>query len=131
MDFLIEKDRETLSEGSSAEWVDMIDCGGLVYITEECHQLFISIEYVTRYHMNLSNLHSMDEDFQEHLERVVSTDDDVLLNWTMTGSNDEELLQEIIKLWVTIRGFSFAKSIMEKYKQESKKSTKKSKGLLT
>ena len=72
-----------------------------------------------------------DEDFRKHLERMLYTDDDVLFNWTMTGSDDENLLQQIIKLWVTIRGFSFAKSIMEKYKQESKKFTEKSKGLHT
>ena len=79
----------------------------------------------------MSNLDSMDEDFRKHLKRMLYTDDDVLFNWTMTGSDDENLLQQIIKLWVTIRGFSFAKSIMEKYKQESKKSMEKSKGLHT
>ena len=49
----------------------------------------------------------------------------------MTGAEDEDILQEIITLWVTIRGPSFAKSVMEKYKQANKKSTGKSKGLHT
>lgn len=65
---------------------------------------------------------------------MLSNDDDVLFNWTMiTGgeTENEEVLHEIIKLWITTRGFSFANSIMEKYRGESKKRTAKSKGLRT
>ena len=39
------------------------------------------------------------------------------------------LLKMIMELFVTIRGFSFAKSFMELYKQSAKKSTQKSKAL--
>ena len=92
---------------------------------------FISIEYVTRHHMSIANVKSMDEDFRRRLENMIVTDDDVLFNWTMTGAENEEVLVEIIKLWLDIRGFSFAKSVMEKYKQETKKSTGKSKSLRT
>ena len=35
----------------------------------------------------------------------------------------------IVDLYFTIRGFSFTKSFMERYKQECKKSTQKSKAL--
>ena len=35
----------------------------------------------------------------------------------------------IVDMWIALRGFSFAKSCMEKYKQATKKSTKKSKSL--
>ena len=131
VDCLIEKNKDSIAETSSTEWVNLIDRGGLVHVTEQCHQLFLSIEYITRHHMSIANLKSMDEDFCRHLENMIVTDDDVLFNWTMTGAENEEVLNEIIKLWLNIRGFSFAKSIMEKYKQESKKCTGKSKGLRT
>ena len=49
----------------------------------------------------------------------------------MSGAENEEVLVVIIKLWLDIRGFSFAKSVMEMYKQETKKSTGKSKSLCT
>ena len=49
----------------------------------------------------------------------------------MTGADNEDLLREIIALWITIRGPSFAKSVMEKYKLAVKKSSEKSKGLCT
>ena len=81
--------------------------------------------------MSIANVKSMDEDFRRRLENMIVTDDDVLFNWTMTGAENEEVLVEIIKLWLDIRGFSFAKSVMEKYKQETKKSTGKSKSLRT
>ena len=51
VDGLIQKDREYIAETSSNEWIKLIDCGGLVYVTEECHQLFVSIELITRHHM--------------------------------------------------------------------------------
>ena len=64
---------------------------------------------------------------------MLSSDDDVLFNWTLiTGDETEkDVLLEIIKLWITTRGFSFAKSVMEQYRAESKKRTAKSKGLRT
>ena len=73
----------------------------------------------------------MDEECREHLTNMIMLDDDVLFNWTMTGGGDEEVLKEMVQLWITIRGNSFAKSNMEKYKKKSKKITSKSKGLRT
>ena len=103
----------------------------MVHVTEECHQLFLSIELITRHHIYIANVHSMDEEFREHLLNMIIIDDDALFNWTMTGAEDEEVLNVIIKLWITIRGNSFAKSVMEIYKKKSKKVTSKSKGLRT
>ena len=40
-----------------------------------------------------------------------------------------ELLHMIVELYVTIRGFSFASSIVEMYKKRSKKVLQKGKGL--
>ena len=57
-----------------------------------------------------------------------------VINWTLiTGdeSSDEEFLHTIINLWVTVCGFSFAKSIVEKYRIARRKRTAKSKGLQT
>ena len=40
----------------------------------------------------------------------------------------QQMLMEIIELWVTIRGFSIAGPFVEKYKQVTKTCTKKSTG---
>ena len=131
VDGLIQKDQEYITETSSNEWIKSIDRGGLVHVTEESHQLFISIELITHHHIHINNVQSKDEEFWEHLFNMITVDDDVLFNWTMTGAKDEEVLNEVVKLWITIRGHSFAKSVMEKYKKQSKKITSKSKGLRT
>ena len=42
---------------------------------------------------------------------------------------NEDILYELIKLWVMIQEFSFAKSIVEKYRLATIKRTDKTKGL--
>jgi len=83
------------------------------------------MEIVIYHHMHVDKLELMDEQCR------VGLNDDVLFNWTMTGGEDEDVLKEIVQLWITIQGNSFAKSIMEKYKKKEKKITSKSKGLRT
>lgn len=134
VEMLIENDKATILDANSAEWVNMIDRGGLVHVTDACYQLFLAIEHATRQELQLSKVSCMDDSFRKHLENMLNTDDDVLFNWTLITGDDtekENVLLEITKLWITIRGFSFAKSVMEKYRGESKKRTAKSKGLRT
>jgi len=48
----------------------------------------------------------------------------VLFDWMMITGDEEEhhdTLIEVIKVWVTICGHSFAKLVLEQYKQETKK----------
>ncbi len=59
---------------------------------------------------------------------------DVAFYWCLACIEAEEeekkeLLSRIVDLWVTIRGFSFARSWMELYKQASKKGTQCAKAL--
>ena len=59
-------------------------------------------------------------------------DEDVQFHWALINQDidkpedAEVLLIEIVKLWVTIRGFSLAASWMEEYKKSNKKNTQKS-----
>ena len=68
------------------------------------------------------------------LVESIATDEDVLFYWSIISAEWEEkeeqiLLRMIIDLWVTVRGFSFAKSMLEMYKQAQKKSVQKSNGV--
>ena len=68
------------------------------------------------------------------LMEAVTSDEDVLFFWTILAAEWEEeeeqaLLPMLTELWITIRGFSFAKSFLEIYKQANKKTVQKSKGL--
>ena len=62
--------------------------------------------------------------------------DDVAFYWCMVCLEAEEeekevLLYKTVELWVNIRGFSFARSWMELFKQANKKSTQPAKALRT
>lgn len=69
--------------------------------------------------------------------KKIERNDDVQFYWCIISADfeidDTEthaiLLEMIIELYVTIRGFSFAREWMEKYKQKNKKTTEKSTGL--
>ena len=74
----------------------------------------------------------MDHEFRKILIEKVTANDDVQFNWTIASAAAEEdvmerLLDGIIKLYITIRGFSFTSSILEMYKKDGKKGTQKKK----
>lgn len=132
VEFLVDSDKEYL-ESQSSEWINAIDRGGLLHITDSCFQLFLAIETVTSQEMKPTAA-VMDDPFCKHINNLITSDSDVLFCWTLiTGEESlkEVILYEIAQLWVTIRGFSFAKSIVEKYRVATKKRTAKSKGLRT
>ena len=65
---------------------------------------------------------------------AIISNNDVAFYWSMlcTGAGDkekDELLSRIVDLWVTIRGFSFACSWMEMFKQANKRGTQHAKAL--
>ena len=67
----------------------------------------------------------------KRIKSSIVCDDNVLLHWSMvTVEIDDKsagiLLAKLAELYITIRGFSFTKTIVEQYKQASKKSTHKS-----
>lgn len=124
-DFLIK--REPCSERSE-EWLSYVDRGGLIHITDNFFQTLCSMELVIREELHGNS--TFDKIFL--LDRIMDNSD-VLFNWTLTISEvdmevEEQILflENVIKKLLTIRGFSFAASILETYKQDNKKSTEKS-----
>ena len=118
----------------SEEWTGSVDRGGLVYINNATHQFLSALEYSLRKYLTVSNAHSMDDNFRTTLVDKISHDDDVTFHWMIASANIEEdivdlLFDRIVKLYVTTRGFSFAASILELYKNEGKKSIQKKKTL--
>ena len=65
----------------------------------------------------------------------MSSDELVQFYWTLLSvdiESEEEavkLLKEVIGLWLTIRGFSIAGTLMEQYREANKSVSIKSKGL--
>ena len=75
----------------------------------------------------------MDNLKPENIVCVIKEDIDVRSTWEAIsedfGEREEVLLNDIVSLYVTLRGFSYTKSWMEMYKQETKATLQKSKGL--
>lgn len=123
-------DDDNAEPAESEEWVCTIDRGGLIRVTDEMYNALTAIEYVTRtFYCDSSVASKVD------CRDIVTADaNDVQFHWSLASAQmDEEyrehILEQIVTKWVTIRGFSFTKSILEQYKRETKKSTQKSKPL--
>ena len=117
----------------SREWVGSVDRGGLIYISDPAFAL-CSIEYALRRELNVQAAHTMDDNYRKKMKESIESDEDVQFNWTMVSVEmddevSEKFLDLIIDEWITIRGFSFASSVMEMYKMETKQGTQKAKRL--
>ena len=118
------------------KWLDQVNRGGLFPLNDSTFTFFVAIEKQVR---NLLPSHvirpSDKEAFQRTVIDKVVQDEDVQFHWALINQDidnpedAEVLLLEVVKLWVTVRGFSLAASWMEGYKKSSKKNTQKSTGL--
>ena len=133
---LIDSSNESKSGSESDMWVKEISRGGLTNITEEAHQVFLSIEFAIRTHLKTDNLYEHNETSRKTVENMLFADSDVQFSWCLTGISievgDEKadtILEMCIKKWVTIREFSFAKNILEMHKQYTKSGLGKAKAL--
>ena len=108
--------------------------GGLKHVSNRVYMLFLSMETELRKHLTPSCAHET-AGVKDVAIAAVKEDEDVLLQWSMFSGNwgEEEagvLLHHIVDHWIVIIiGFSFTSAFMESYKQETKKSLQKSKGL--
>ena len=118
---------ETEEPSESAEWLTALNRGGLLCVNNMTFELFYAMELEFRKHVGGEGINF---DAAEMMER----NEDVLLCWNIISASwDEEcsssLLQMIIKLWITIRGYSLSSACIEKYKAANKKTVQKSKSL--
>ena len=125
---------DDMEPAESEEWLCSIDRGGLIRISEDMYQTLLAIEYVTKTLYQESVAHKMDNSYKEKVIDNVIDASEVQLKWMLASSsmqeeNRELILEQIVTQWVKIRGFSFTKSILEKYKKETKKGTQKAKPL--
>ena len=102
IDFLTLQDQDEIAEMESSEWISNIDRGGLVHVTDECFQIFLSMECAIRRHLNNKERRA-DEIFKD-MEKILSSDNSVLFDWLMIITGDEgghkEVFLQIIKQWV-------------------------------
>ena len=118
------------------EWLEKVNRGGLFPVNDETFTFFVSVEKVVRRVLTalVTNV-SQDVNLKQEVVQKASQDADVQFYWTLLSqdiSSEEDavmLLNEILNLWVTIRGYSLAASWVENYKSTNKRTTQKSVGL--
>ena len=128
---LCDEDEEV---SNSADWVHAVDRGGLTHVSENTYQLFERMEMIVRTVFNEEKAPTMSEGVKGELHSMIVSDDDIAFYWCMLTVEVEEaegkvLLGMITELYINVRGFSFSKSLMEMYKQETKRCTQKAKSL--
>lgn len=85
-------------------------------------------------HLNKKNTKTLKEGCLGTIKEHVLKDIDVIYYWSLCQrelSEEErsELLTIVVDIFITIRGFSFARSFVEQFKQKQKKGVQKSMGL--
>lgn len=93
----------------TTEWIRKVNHGALFCINDHAYKLFYRIEQEVRIQLP-QQLKSQDS-CKEELIDTIASNDEVQFIWSMLSvdiddSFSSELLKDIIKLWVTIRGFS-------------------------
>ena len=131
------KERHNLHEqGTTEEWTDLVDRGGLWHVHETTFQLLCALEEELRTHLHaLSSPNT--SGLRSKFVSMLINNEDVQFYWCITTADFEvddaevhnHLLQMIVELFVTVRGFAYASSWIEHYKQSVKKSTQRSKSL--
>ena len=112
----------------SADWTTAISRGGIKLVNNKTYHFFHAVEMNVRRHFSrAASPTTLTTGSKAAVVQSTATDEEVLFYWSIISAEWEEeeqiLLRMIIELWVTIRGFSFARSMMEMYKQAQKKST--------
>lgn len=127
LDLLDDGDEE---HTDSEDWVELIDRGGLTRINDVTFQVFLAMEVELRKHLNSQCV----PNFKTTITKKVLENEDVTFYWSILSADWEELdsqalLELVVNMFITIRGFSYANAWVEKYKAASAKSLQKSKGL--
>ena len=127
LDFL---DDDTDKPHESAEWVELIDRGGLFKVSNIAYELFLTMEKALRNIIQSCGQQCIPED----CIKSVTQDDDVQFIWCMISSDwsdacTDVLLEMLASQWIKIRGFSYASAWVEKYKAEQCKTIQKTKGV--
>ena len=94
-----------------------IDRGGLKHVSDMTYMLFMSMEQVVRKHLQIG---STSQNPQREIIEKKLNNNDVFFYWCTVSTKWEEdtastLLDMIVKLWITIRGFSGANRWLKKY----------------
>ena len=119
---------------ATEEWTNAIDRGGLWHVSDATYTIFYLMEEEIRKHLIAKCTKNYNDGMKKMILDAVLGNEELLFQWSMLSSSlDDEIgttiLRKMVELYVNIRGFAFASSCLELYKQQHKKKTQKSKAL--
>ncbi|SMN01561.1 hypothetical protein SPONN_2632 [uncultured Candidatus Thioglobus sp.] len=134
LDELLEDQEENGSYDPTKDWIDITNRGGLLYVSDEAFRMFCAIEEVVRQHFRKDSAKDISTGMKKELCDRITSNEFVTSSWEVVAVDmdrtvGKQLLNMIVDLWVTVRGFSFAGAWLELYKQRTKKNLQCSKGL--
>ena len=125
----VQDDESSLME-YTRKWTLQVNRGGLFEINDMTYNLFKEIELKVRHHLFVS-FHRKSSEGREAIIGAVCKCDNIQFYWTILSidilveENAIKLLEEMVGLWVTIRGYSIAGAWLEHHKHINKISTVK------
>ena len=131
---------ETDEEENTEYWLNISDRGGLYHINDKTYYFFYYVELEIKKYYNFrkvinEHVTRQPRESKKAIIKEISENEEVLYQWEILTEGEEhlqivnELYEEMINELLTIRGFSFATSIVEAYKKLSHKNLQKNKGL--
>ena len=99
----------------------------MVHVSNDIFYFFEAMERKVRQCLASAQLRATTKEAVMHDDEVQFMWSTVAFNW---GEKESSTLLELVAgHWITIRGFSHVEGLMERFKQQNKKTTQKSKGL--
>lgn len=116
-------------------WTELVDRGGLYHVKDNVYKLFELIEIVIRKHLNSKAVEAYipDTGLREPIHKDILESRSILLLWEGLAQKIPlkyekytiELLLIVSDLWISIRGYAFAKDWTDKFEKKYKKGTRK------
>lgn len=118
------------------QWIELVNRGKLFNVSDETFRFFHDLEIkVCAYLKDIFLAGGQADQSKVEIISSIVEDADVQFSWLLLclDLDDEELSNELLKnvveMWLTIRGFSMANTWMEYYKQSDGSNTKSKTGL--
>ena len=121
---LLEESGEDEEYSESTDWISIVDRGGLNHITNNMFMLMCSLEVLVKHHIDV-NVHPD----KAVLKLTLLTSKDVEGYLDDLGVIRKLILSMLVDHYITVRGFAYCSTFMEKYKTSSHKKVQKSKGI--
>lgn len=134
LNMAVGKNEDTFYE-YARQWLENVNRGGAFQVSDEVYNFFWVVESNTRSKLKLLlETHRDDDQDKKSIVENLITSEDISFHWSILTIDLEEqesteLLNDILTLWLTIRGFSISGAWIEQHKKISGETSKSKPGL--